>query len=154
MGRPRQVVELGCKFTKPVVVPAATRASRSSVAGTRGEPADGRATIALERHLRRREGARRPQGRRSCLRPACADHTTLRLGGPAAHLVEATTEAELVDAVRAADDAGEPVLVLAGGSNLVVADEGFAGTVVAGRHPRRHPPTSRTPPTPPVAASW
>jgi UDP-N-acetylmuramate dehydrogenase len=59
-----------------------------------------------------------------------SDHTTLRLGGPARAWVRATTETELVDAVRRADDAGEPVLVLAGGSNLVVADEGFAGTVV------------------------
>ncbi len=58
------------------------------------------------------------------------DHTTLRLGGPAARFVTASTEAELVDAVRAADEAGDPALVLAGGSNLVVADEGFAGTVV------------------------
>jgi UDP-N-acetylmuramate dehydrogenase len=58
------------------------------------------------------------------------DHTTLRLGGPAKEWVRATTEAELVDAVRAADDAGEPVLVLAGGSNVVVADAGFDGTVV------------------------
>jgi UDP-N-acetylmuramate dehydrogenase len=57
-------------------------------------------------------------------------HTTLRLGGAARRWVEATTEAELVEAVSAADDAGEPVLVLAGGSNLVVADEGFPGTVV------------------------
>ena len=40
------------------------------------------------------------------------------------------TEAELIEAVTAADDAGEPLLVLAGGSNLVVADEGFPGTVV------------------------
>jgi UDP-N-acetylmuramate dehydrogenase len=58
------------------------------------------------------------------------DHTTLRLGGPAKEWVRATTEAELVGAVRAADDAGEPVLVLAGGSNVVVADAGFDGTVV------------------------
>jgi UDP-N-acetylmuramate dehydrogenase len=57
-------------------------------------------------------------------------HTTLRLGGAARRWVEASTEAELVEAVSAADDAGEPVLVLAGGSNLVVADEGFPGTVV------------------------
>jgi len=56
--------------------------------------------------------------------------TTLRLGGPAARLVEAHTEDELVDAVREADDAGEPVFVLAGGSNVVVADAGVAGTVV------------------------
>ena len=60
-----------------------------------------------------------------------ADHTTLRLGGPARSWVTATSEAELVAAVSEADAAGEPVLVLGGGSNLVVADEGFAGTVVA-----------------------
>ena len=59
-----------------------------------------------------------------------ADHTTLRLGGPARAWVRATTEEELIAAVSAADAAGEPVLVLGGGSNLVVADEGFDGTVV------------------------
>lgn len=58
------------------------------------------------------------------------DHTTLRLGGPAARWVRATTEAELVDAVATADERGEPVLVLGGGSNLVVSDDGFPGTVV------------------------
>ena len=59
-----------------------------------------------------------------------ADFTTLRLGGPAARVVEATTNDELVDVVRAADSAGEPVLVVGGGSNLVVADEGWPGVVV------------------------
>ncbi len=59
-----------------------------------------------------------------------ADHTTLRLGGPARAFVVASTEAELVAAVAAADEAAEPLLVLGGGSNLVVADDGFAGTVV------------------------
>jgi UDP-N-acetylmuramate dehydrogenase len=59
-----------------------------------------------------------------------ADHTTLRLGGPARRWVRATTADELAAAVDEADRAGEPVLVLGGGSNLVVADEGFAGTVV------------------------
>ncbi|MFI0356209.1 UDP-N-acetylmuramate dehydrogenase [Actinomadura sp. 9N407] len=59
-----------------------------------------------------------------------AGYTTLRLGGPARRFVEATTEAELVAAVRKADGDGEPVLVLGGGSNLVVSDDGFAGTVV------------------------
>ncbi|WP_457206991.1 UDP-N-acetylmuramate dehydrogenase [Nocardioides sp. P5_C9_2] len=58
------------------------------------------------------------------------DHTTLRLGGPAREWVRATTEGELVDAVAGADDAGTPVLVLGGGSNLVVADHGFDGRVV------------------------
>ncbi len=59
-----------------------------------------------------------------------ADHTTLHVGGPADDWVVATTQAELVAAVTAADRAGTPVLVLSGGSNLVVGDGGFAGTVV------------------------
>lgn len=58
------------------------------------------------------------------------DHTTLRLGGPAREWVRATTEQELCDAVAEADAAGTPVLVLGGGSNLVVADAGFDGRVV------------------------
>ena len=56
--------------------------------------------------------------------------TTLGLGGPAARFVTATTRDEIVAAVREADAAGDPLLVLAGGSNVVVADEGFPGTVV------------------------
>lgn len=59
-----------------------------------------------------------------------AELTTLRLGGPARRLVTAGTTEELVAAVSAVDDAGEPLLLLAGGSNLVVADDGFDGTVV------------------------
>lgn len=59
-----------------------------------------------------------------------AEHTTLRLGGPAKAWVRATSEAELIEAVAAADAAGERLLVLGGGSNLVVADAGFDGTVV------------------------
>jgi UDP-N-acetylmuramate dehydrogenase len=56
--------------------------------------------------------------------------TTLRLGGPARRLLVAGTEDEVVEAVRAADAGAEPLLVLGGGSNLVVADEGFDGTVL------------------------
>jgi UDP-N-acetylmuramate dehydrogenase len=62
-----------------------------------------------------------------------ANHTTLRVGGPAADFVTATTEAELVEAVREADDRGKPLLVLGGGSNLLVSDSGFEGRVVAVR---------------------
>jgi UDP-N-acetylmuramate dehydrogenase len=53
-----------------------------------------------------------------------AELTTLRLGGPAASYVEARTEAELIDAAR------DAALIVAGGSNLVVADEGVPGPVV------------------------
>jgi UDP-N-acetylmuramate dehydrogenase len=56
-----------------------------------------------------------------------SDHTTLRLGGPARAWLRVTTEEELVDAMATAEG---PVLVLGGGSNVVVADEGFDGTVV------------------------
>jgi UDP-N-acetylmuramate dehydrogenase len=59
-----------------------------------------------------------------------ADYTTVGLGGPARGFVRASTEEELIEAVRAADASGEPVLILGGGSNLVVADEGFDGTVI------------------------
>ena len=59
-----------------------------------------------------------------------ADHTTLRLGGPARRLVRAETDTELIEAVLATDDAEEPLLVLGGGSNLVVPDAGFDGVVV------------------------
>jgi UDP-N-acetylmuramate dehydrogenase len=52
-----------------------------------------------------------------------APYTTLRLGGPARAIVEATTEEELVDAARGG------ALLLAGGSNVVVADEGVDATV-------------------------
>jgi UDP-N-acetylmuramate dehydrogenase len=64
------------------------------------------------------------------MHPALADLTTLRLGGPARRLVEAAADDAIVDIVRAADAAGEPLLILAGGSNLVVAEEGFPGTVL------------------------
>ncbi|GAB3272462.1 UDP-N-acetylmuramate dehydrogenase [Kineosporia babensis] len=56
--------------------------------------------------------------------------TTLRVGGPARRHVLASTADELVAAVRAADQAGEPVLLVGGGSNLVIGDAGFDGTVV------------------------
>ncbi|GAA4122773.1 UDP-N-acetylmuramate dehydrogenase [Nocardioides fonticola] len=59
-----------------------------------------------------------------------ASLTTLRVGGPAQEFVTATTEDELVAAVRDADDARTPVLVVGGGSNLLVADAGFPGRVV------------------------
>lgn len=59
-----------------------------------------------------------------------AELTTLRVGGPAAGYVVATTSDAVIDAVSVADAAGRPVLVLGGGSNLLVADAGFDGLVV------------------------
>jgi UDP-N-acetylmuramate dehydrogenase len=59
-----------------------------------------------------------------------ADYTTLGLGGPANIFVSADTERALIHAVRSADRAGEPALLIGGGSNLVIADAGFPGTVI------------------------
>jgi len=56
-----------------------------------------------------------------------ASLTTLRLGGAARELVTASSDQDVVAAIREAEP---PVLVLGGGSNVVVADEGFPGTVV------------------------
>jgi UDP-N-acetylmuramate dehydrogenase len=63
-------------------------------------------------------------------RARLAEYTTLRLGGPAGRFSVAGSAADLVAEVAAADQDGEPLLVLGGGSNLVVADEGFPGVVV------------------------
>jgi UDP-N-acetylmuramate dehydrogenase len=60
------------------------------------------------------------------LKAELAPLTTLHLGGPADRLVEAHDEHELIEAVRDED----PALILAGGSNVVIADEGVRGTVV------------------------
>lgn len=59
-----------------------------------------------------------------------ADWTTLGVGGPAAQMVLATTEAEIIDTVKAADAANTPLMMLGGGSNMVVSDVGFPGIVV------------------------
>lgn len=56
--------------------------------------------------------------------------TTLGVGGPAERLVEVTTADELVAAVRDADEAGRPLLLLGGGSNVIAPDEGWPGDVV------------------------
>ncbi|MEU6216749.1 UDP-N-acetylmuramate dehydrogenase [Streptomyces sp. NPDC047022] len=53
--------------------------------------------------------------------------TTFRLGGPATRLITATTDAEVIAAVREADGSGTPLLVIGGGSNLVIGDKGFDG---------------------------
>ncbi|MDQ1721689.1 MAG: UDP-N-acetylmuramate dehydrogenase, partial [Pseudonocardiales bacterium] len=59
-----------------------------------------------------------------------AELTTLRLGGPAGRIEVAASSDELVRLVAAADDAAEPVLLVGGGSNLVVGDGGWPGLVI------------------------
>lgn len=59
-----------------------------------------------------------------------AELTTMRLGGPAGEFVVARASEDLVALIREADAASKPVLVMGGGSNLVVGDQGFEGLVV------------------------
>jgi UDP-N-acetylmuramate dehydrogenase len=59
-----------------------------------------------------------------------ADLTTLGIGGPAARLVQPATRAELIDATLATWNSPEDWLLLGGGSNVVIADEGFDGDVI------------------------
>ena len=59
-----------------------------------------------------------------------AELTTLRVGGPVGSYVEATTQSELTEAIREADAAGTPVLVIGGGSNILASDAGFDGLVI------------------------
>ena len=56
--------------------------------------------------------------------------TTMRLGGPASEYAVARRSEHLVALIREADAVSKPVLVLGGGSNLVVGDQGFDGLVV------------------------
>ncbi|WP_309096487.1 UDP-N-acetylmuramate dehydrogenase, partial [Streptomyces sp.] len=56
--------------------------------------------------------------------------TTFRLGGPATRLVTATTDDEVIAVVREADETGTPLLLIGGGSNLVIGDKGFDGTAL------------------------
>ena len=99
-----------------------------------------------------------------------ADLTTLRLGGPVAELVEAHDEDEPGRGGPLGRRAGTPVLLVGGGSNLVVADEGYAGRVVVdpqrraqrGVRPLRRGVSSRSVPArtgttsspPPSTSGW
>jgi len=59
-----------------------------------------------------------------------ADLTTMRVGGPAARLIAPTTPDELIDAAHEAWNSGDEWLFIGGGSNLVIGDAGFDGTVI------------------------
>jgi UDP-N-acetylmuramate dehydrogenase len=55
-------------------------------------------------------------------------YTSLRVGGPAKNFVSVATEDEIIAAIEAAGDA--PILILGGGSNVLISDKGFDGTVI------------------------
>jgi UDP-N-acetylmuramate dehydrogenase len=56
------------------------------------------------------------------------DHTSLRVGGPATNFVNVHNESEIIAALEAAGDS--PVFILGGGTNVLVSDAGFEGTVI------------------------
>lgn len=56
--------------------------------------------------------------------------TTLRVGGEAQNVVEAASSDQLVQHVRDCWTSGEPWLLIGGGSNLLISDDGFDGTVI------------------------
>lgn len=57
-------------------------------------------------------------------------HTTIRIGGPADYFFAARTPDEMVVALETAHEIGLPVLLIGGGSNLLVSDDGFRGLVL------------------------
>lgn len=57
-------------------------------------------------------------------------HTTLEVGGPAGSFLEVADESSLCEALRWARSSVTPVIVIAGGSNVVVADHGVDGLVL------------------------
>lgn len=56
--------------------------------------------------------------------------TTIKVGGAARFFIEAQTESEIIEAVRWAQNHQIPLLILGGGSNLVISDTGFQGLVL------------------------
>lgn len=59
-----------------------------------------------------------------------AELTTLRLGGPAREIIRCADTRTIVETILDLDERSEPVLVVGGGSNLVIGDAGFDGTAV------------------------
>lgn len=56
--------------------------------------------------------------------------TTLRVGGPAARMVDLEREEHLLEALADAESHGQGIFVLGSGSNVVVGDAGFSGLVI------------------------
>jgi len=59
-----------------------------------------------------------------------SQHTRFAIGGPAAVLAEAREESAFIDAVRFAHQSNTPLVLIGGGTNLIVSDAGFDGIVL------------------------
>lgn len=58
------------------------------------------------------------------------NYTTFRIGGPVKYFYTAKNKSDLIKAVKAAKELNLPFFILGGGSNLLVADEGYKGIVI------------------------
>ena len=57
-----------------------------------------------------------------------SNYTSFRVGGPASKIVQVATEAEIIAAIEEAGDS--PILIMGGGTNVLISDKGFEGTVI------------------------
>jgi len=55
-------------------------------------------------------------------------YTSFRVGGPASKIIQVSTEAEIIAAIEEAGDS--PILIMGGGTNVLISDKGFEGTVI------------------------
>jgi UDP-N-acetylmuramate dehydrogenase len=62
-----------------------------------------------------------------------ADMTTFGVGGPARYFVRIASEQDAATALAFAGERGLETLVLGGGSNVLISDEGFPGLVILNR---------------------
>ena len=146
VGDPATVTSYFVRFTRPVVVPddddGAEVTFTATVVGDRRDRRSAVGHRGLLRRSRRCSGAAPGRGRSWIWRDGCtrepsaaaavslAAHTTLRVGGPASRMVTSTPSPSWSSTFAELMRAGEPVLILGGGSNVLIGDEGFAGTVV------------------------
>ena len=57
-----------------------------------------------------------------------SNYTSLRVGGSAGKFIEVSTESEIISAIESAGD--KPILIMGAGTNMLVSDAGFDGTVI------------------------
>jgi UDP-N-acetylmuramoylalanine--D-glutamate ligase len=62
-----------------------------------------------------------------------AKFTTTKVGGPARYFVECTKEVEITAAIKWATAKNLPYLMIGGGSNLLISDDGFPGLVIVNK---------------------
>jgi len=58
------------------------------------------------------------------------EYTTFKIGGPAEYFADVKTAQEVQDVLQWAKDNNQPVKILGGGSNMLIADAGLKGLVV------------------------